>query len=78
MNETVKHPLDEAVEAARVLPARTQEMLAAEIMQRVEELGCSHLTPAHREEVRQRLTGPTRYADPALVRQFFERHGVAE
>jgi hypothetical protein len=78
MTKQPKHPIDEAFEAVRTLPEAVQEMLAAEILGRVEELGESALTDAMRAEIRQRLSGPPVYADPSEVKSYFARHGVAE
>ncbi len=78
MTNQPKHPIDEAFDAARNLPEPVQEALAAEILDRIDQLGRSGMTEAQRAEVKARLAAPATYADPAAVRDFFRRHGVAE
>lgn len=78
MTEQPKHPLDEALAAARALPEHVQAALAAEIMERIDQLGRSSLADAQREEIKVRLSAPPIYAEPAAVEAFFKRHGVGE
>jgi hypothetical protein len=78
MNDMPKRRLDEALAAARTLPQSQQDALAAEIMERVDELSASSLSPAQRDEIKRRLAEPPRYADPVDVRAFFGRHGISE
>ena len=78
MTNHQRHPIDEAFDAARKLPGPVQEALAAEIIARIEQLGHTEMTDAQRAEVKARLSAPATYAEPASVRDFFRRHGVAE
>jgi putative addiction module component (TIGR02574 family) len=76
MTKTVDEKLSDLVEAVRTLPDQTQEALVAELADRLADFTDEALSDAQRAEVNRRLTNP-RYADPAKVREFFTRFGVA-
>jgi hypothetical protein len=73
MTKHAKPELESAFAAVQSLPEPVQEAMAAEILERVQELSQSNLTEAQRAEVRKRLSSPPRYADPETVRAFFRR-----
>lgn len=77
MDTPAHTPFDEAVDAARGLPAEQQEALAAELLERIDEFKRSALSGADSAEVAHRLAEPALYADDEKVRAFFARHGVA-
>ena len=58
MSNTKTISLDEAVEAARELPAETQAALASELMERVEDYQTPGLTPEQQKIVKERLAMP--------------------
>jgi hypothetical protein len=76
MAKHTKLELESAFAAVQSLPEPVQEAMAAEILERVQELSQGHLTEAQRAEVRNRLSSPASYADPEAVRAFFARHGA--
>ncbi len=74
MNNTKTITLDEAVEAARQLPAGTQVELATELMERVEDVSTPD-RPAERQElIKDRLSKPleaiSRDQLMAMLRQY--------
>ena len=77
MNDKTKPTLEAAIAAGQSLPDAMQEALAAEILERVAELGASSLSPAQRDEIKRRLAAPAEYAYPTRVADFFRRHGVS-
>lgn len=76
MTKTVAEKLSDLVEAVRALPDQTQEALVGEFADRLADFTDPSLSDAQRAEVDRRLANP-RYADPARVREFFARFGVA-
>ena len=78
MNSPIHPKLTQAFQSAQSLPESTQEALAQEIVTRVGELATSQLSDAQRDEIQARLQAPARYADPAMVKAFFARHGVQQ
>lgn len=69
-------PLEAALEAARDLPESLQEILAAELLERIDSLSKSHLNPEQIAEVKRRIADAT-YASDAEVRDFFEGFGIS-
>ena len=58
MNRPHKTTLDEAVAAARALPEAAQELIAAEIMESVEDLTPSKRSPERQAIIKDRLAKP--------------------
>jgi hypothetical protein len=76
MTKTADEKLSDLVEAVRTLPDQAQEALLDEFADRLADFTNMALSDAQRAEVDRRLANP-RYADPARVREFFARFGVA-
>ena len=58
MNTTKTITLDEAIKAARELPADTQEALASELMEHVEDLSTPDRSDDRQEIIKDRLAKP--------------------
>jgi hypothetical protein len=69
--------LDSAFEQARQLPEAVQDVLAEELVDRIEALSRSGLSVGQADEIRQRLAAEPVYAAEAAVRAFYARFGIA-
>ncbi len=74
MSSTKTITLDEAIEAARQLPAETQPAVAAELMEYVEDLSTPHRPEDRRHIIKERLANPleaiSRDQLMAMLRQY--------
>jgi hypothetical protein len=73
MNTIVTQTLERIAQRLNALPFEAQSDILAEMENRVDNLGCSHLSDSQRAIVLQRLSKPRNYANPMDVADLLRR-----
>ncbi len=73
MNKMITDKLTRVAGVLESLDAEQQKAVLAEIEEHVEAYTHTHVTPAQRDEVKRRLTGPRQYVSDAEIEAIFRR-----
>lgn len=74
MSDTTSERLTDILARVQSLPSESQELIVAELEERVSELASSRLTPAQRAEVRRRLSSSREHVADDIISEIMQRY----